>query len=376
MTYIKPIVVALALISMTACSGSKKEQPKLDYQSQSHRLVKLEVPPDLNNPDQGNLYQLPAGSGAVRASDFNKRRTQAVQQPANAEVLKSVKGVRLERDGNQRWLVVDGKSPREIWPLLKVFWQENGFDIKSEEPGIGQMETEWAENRAKIPQDGLRRLLDKVGLGGIYSTSERDKFIIRIEQSKNGTTDVFFAHKGMKEVYADKNKDTTTWQPAANDPNLEAAFLARFMQYMGVDQQQAENALSQSVAKRSGNELARIDGNTLLVSGDYGRNWRRTALALDRIGLNVLGQNIERHAFLVQQAPNESEAVSTKKPGLFGRIFSKGKKVEKPAAYPEIIVFVEPVNGGSRIRLLNKDGSAYNGSDASTLLSHLHTELR
>lgn len=375
MAYIKPVVVAIALISMTACSGNKKDLPKLDYQTQTRKIVKLEVPPDLTNPDQGNLYQVPAGSGAVRASDLS-RRTSATQQAANSEVLKSVKGVRLERDGNQRWVEVQGKSPAEIWPLLKAFWQENGFDIKSEEPGIGQMETEWAENRAKIPQDGLRRLLDKVGLGGIYSTSERDKFIIRIEQSKNGTTDVFFAHKGMKEVYADKNKDTTTWQPAANDPNLEATFLARFMQYMGVDQQQAENALSQSVAKRSGNELARIDGNTLLVSGDYGRNWRRTALALDRIGLNVLGQNIERHAFLVQQAPNESEAVSTKKPGLFGRIFGKGKKVEKPAAYPEIIVFVEPVNGGSRIRLLNKDGSAYNGSDASTLLSRLHTELR
>ena len=375
MAYMKPVVVAIALISMTACSGNKKDLPKLDYQTQTRKIVKLEVPPDLTNPDQGNLYQVPAGSGAVRASDLS-RRTSAAQQAANSDVLKSVKGVRLERDGNQRWVEVQGKSPAEIWPLLKAFWQENGFDIKSEEPGIGQMETEWAENRAKIPQDGLRRLLDKVGLGGIYSTSERDKFIIRIEQSKNGTTDVFFAHKGMKEVYADKNKDTTTWQPAANDPNLEAAFLARFMQYMGVDQQQAENALPQSVAKRSGNELARIDDNTLLVSGDYGRNWRRTALALDRIGLNVLGQNIERHAFLVQQAPNESEAVSTKKPGFFSRMFGKGKKVEKPAAYPEIIVFVEPINGGSRIRLLNKDGSAYNGSDASTLISRLHTELR
>ena len=375
MTYMKPVVVAIALISMTACSGNKKDLPKLDYQTQTRKIVKLEVPPDLNNPDQGNLYQVPAGSGAVRASDLS-RRTSATQQAANSEVLKSVKGVRLERDGNQRWVEVQGKSPAEIWPLLKAFWQENGFDIKSEEPGIGQMETEWAENRAKIPQDGLRRLLDKVGLGGIYSTSERDKFIIRIEQSKNGTTDVFFAHKGMKEVYADKKKDTTMWQPAANDPNLEAAFLARFMQYLGVDQQQAENALTQSVAKRSGSELARIDGNTLLVSGDYGRNWRRTALALDRIGLNVLGQNIERHAFLVQQAPNESEAVSTKKPGFFSRMFGKGKKVEKPAAYPEIIVFVEPINGGSRIRLLNKDGSAYNGSDASTLISRLHTELR
>ena len=375
MTYMKPVVVAIALISMTACSGNKKDLPKLDYQTQTRKIVKLEVPPDLNNPDQGNLYQIPAGSGAVRASDLS-RRTSATQQAANSEVLKSVKGVRLERDGNQRWIEVQGKSPAEIWPLLKAFWQENGFDIKSEEPGIGQMETEWAENRAKIPQDGLRRLLDKVGMGGIYSTSERDKFIIRIEQGKNGTTDVFFAHKGMKEVYSDKKKDTTMWQPAANDPNLEAAFLARFMQYLGVDQQQAENALTQSVAKRSGSELARIDGNTLLVSGDYGRNWRRTALALDRIGLNVLGQNIERHAFLVQQAPNESDAVSTKKPGFFGRMLGKGKKVEKPAAYPEIIVFVEPVNGGSRISLLNKDGSAYKGSDASTLLSRLHTELR
>lgn len=115
MTHIKPVIAALALIGLAACSGSKTEQPKLDYQSRSHRLIKLEVPPDLNNPDQGNLYRLPAGSGAVRASDLEKRRTPAVQQPADAEVLKSVKGVRLERDGSQRWLVVDGKSPAEIW---------------------------------------------------------------------------------------------------------------------------------------------------------------------------------------------------------------------------------------------------------------------
>ena len=257
MTNIKPIVLTLALISLTACSGSKKDQPKLDYQTQNRKIVNLEVPPDLTNPDQGNLYQIPAGSGAVRASDL-KSRNNGVQQPANQAVLKSVKGVRLERDGSQRWLVVDGKSPAELWPLLKVFWQENGFDIKSEEPAIGQMETEWAENRAKIPQDSLRRLFAKVGLGGIYSTSERDKFIIRVEQGKNGTADVFFAHKGMQEVYGDKKKDTTVWQPRPNDPNLEAAFLARFMQYLGVDAKQAENALGQSInAPRSAGDLAK-----------------------------------------------------------------------------------------------------------------------
>lgn len=280
MTHIKPVIAALALIGLAACSGSKTEQPKLDYQSRSHRLIKLEVPPDLNNPDQGSLYRLPAGSGAVRASDLEKRRTPAVQQPADAEVLKSVKGVRLERDGSQRWLVVDGKSPAEIWPLLKAFWQENGFDIKSEEPAIGQMETEWAENAS------------------------------------------------------------------AKNPTLPAA-----------------------------NEMARIEGKSLIVFGDYGRNWRRTALALDRIGLTVVGQNTERHAFLVQKAPNESNAVTEQKPGLFKRLLGKGK-AEKPAEQPELIVYAEPVANGSRIVLLNKDGSAYAGKDASALLGKLHSELR
>ena len=139
----------------------------------------------------------------------------------------------------------------------------------------------------------------------------------------------------MKEVYADRKKDTTMWQPSESDPNLEAAFLARFMQYLGVDGQQAEQALTQSVAARSNaSELARVDNGTLLLAGDYGRNWRRTALALDRIGLTVIGQNAERRAFLVQQAPTEGEAVANKKPGLFKRVFGKGK-AEAPKTYPE-----------------------------------------
>ena len=378
MTPIKPVVLALTLAGLAACSGSKTQQPKLDYQTQTRKIVNLEVPPDLNNPNQGNLYQIPAGSGAVRASDIDGRnkRTPAVQQAASSEVLKSVKGVRLERDGNQRWLVVEGKSAAEIWPLLKVFWQENGFDIKSEEPAIGQMETEWAENRAKIPQDSLRRLFDKVGLGGVYSSSERDKFIIRIEKGKAGAIDIFFAHKGMKEVYTNKNKDTTMWQPDASDPNLEAAFLTRFMQYLGVDSQQAEQALTESVAARKTGELAKLEGNSLILAGDYNRNWRRTALALDRIGLTVLGQNPERHAFLVQQSPTEGEAVANSKPGLFKRWFGgKNSKAEK-TQYPELIVYLEPTANAARLRLLNKDGSAYTGSDASQLLGRLHTELR
>ncbi|MDO5059829.1 MAG: outer membrane protein assembly factor BamC [Neisseria sp.] len=373
MNRMKPAALAVALLGLAACSSNKQALPELDYQSSNRKVVNLEVPPDLTNPNQGNLYQLPAGSGAVRASDIN--RTPSKQQTADAAVLAGVKGISLERDGNQRWLAVSGKSPAELWPLLKAFWQESGFTIANEEPAIGQMETEWAENRAKIPNDGIRSLFEKVGLGGVYSSGERDKFIIRIESGKNGTSDIFFAHKGMTEVYTDKSEERTMWQPRPNDANLEAAFLSRFMQYLGADEAQIKAQLDKTAVKaKTGGNLARIEGNSLMVSGDQERNWRRTALALDRVGLTVVGQNPGKHAFLVQSAPAESEAVSNSKPGLIGRMF--GKKAA-PAPKPvELIAYAEPVSGGTRITILNRDGSAYKGRELNTWISRLHNELR
>ena len=44
------------------------------------------------------------------------------------------------------------------------------------------METDWAENRAKIPQDPIRNVLGKL-LDPVYSTGERDKFRTRLERS-------------------------------------------------------------------------------------------------------------------------------------------------------------------------------------------------
>ena len=373
MNPIKPAILALSLLSLAACSGSKKEQPKLDYQSQNRKVVNLEVPPDLTNPGQNSLYQLPAGSGAVRASDIN--RTRAINQHAGGQtVLAGVSGVKMERDGSQRWLTVSGKKPAELWPLLKTFWQESGFTIASEEPAIGQMETDWAENRAKLSGGGLRSLLEKIGLGGVYSTSERDKFIIRIEQAKNGGTDIFFAHKGMSETYTDRSEERTMWQPRPNDPNLEAAFLARFMQYLGADEKQIQSELGDTAAAKQASNLAKLENGSLLLSGDYSRNWRRTALALDRIGLTVIGQNTEKHAFLVQPAQAEGAAVREKKPGLVGRLF--GKKAATPTQQPELVAFLEPVKEGARLRILNRDGSLYTGPESKEWLNRLHTELR
>jgi len=220
MKMMKPLAVMLLIAGVSGCA-SKSETPKLDYQSQNNKIVSLEVPPDLNDPRNGELYSLPEGT--VARPDATTQRTGA---NGGKSVLMQVKNAHIERSGTQRWLVVQGKTANEMWPVLRSFWQEMGFTIASEEPQAGLMETEWAENRAKLPNQGLRRLFDMVGMGGIYTTSERDKFLIRMERNRQGGLDIFFTHKGLEEVYSNKREETTMWQPRANDPNLEAAFLA------------------------------------------------------------------------------------------------------------------------------------------------------
>ena len=365
---------ALLLLAgtLSACASSG-EQPKLDYQTDSGRVVSLDVPPGLTDPNQGDRYALPTGSGAVRASDLNRAR-QAAASNANSPVLAEVANMKIHREGSERWLSVDNRAPAQVWPLLHAFWQQQGFVIAREEPGIGLMETDWAENRAKLPQDGLRRLFERIGLASVYSTGERDKFTIRLERNSKGGTDVFFSHRAMKETYTDRTKDNTMWQPAPRDATLEAAFLGRFMQCLGADEQQIERELSQRGSANSG-ELAALQGNQVVIRGEQSRNWRRVSLALDRIGLNVTAENPQRHAYLVQVAPAEGEAVRTEKPGFFARLF--GSKPAEPEQLPEFVVVVTPqANNTSVLTLANKDGSAYQGSDAQTWLSRLYQELR
>ena len=375
MKYIKPLILTLTIVSVTACSGSKKDTPKLDYQSQNNKIVSLEVPPDLRDPRNGDLYTLPQGTTAS---------PNAMQQKStNKPVLATVKNVHIERRGTQRWLVVNDKKAAEIWPLLRAFWQESGFTIYSEEPQAGLMETDWAENRAKLPNQGLRKLFDKVGLGGVYTTSERDKFLVRMERNQNNGVDIFFTHKGLEEVFDSKKEENTIWQPRANDPNLEAAFLARFMQYLGVDEAIAQEQVAEKNDSMQGTQFAKLDGNRLIVYGAAERNVNRIGSALDRIGLTVQQFVSERGMFVVRPAPSESEALEqaadkNKKTGMFSRLFSKGKKTAQAETMQAAQMFValEELGNGQRIILLDQMGKPYTGENAQKWLNDLYRELR
>ena len=216
----KVVALRVALCATAAvlagCSSFQFETKKIDYKSaSSNKVPPLEIPPDLTSPTRDNRYVIPeTGRGAMTFSQYAGERSTA--QPS--EVLPTVEKIRIERSGNQRWLVV-AETPANLWEQVKDFWRETGFVINVERPEAGVMETDWAENRAKIGQDFIRNMLGKV-LDSLYSTPERDKFRTRLEPgAEPGTTEIFISHRGMYEIFTTESRDTTRWQPRPADPD-------------------------------------------------------------------------------------------------------------------------------------------------------------
>jgi outer membrane protein assembly factor BamC len=217
------VLAACAAFALSACSVFEGE--KVDYKS-TGKGVSLEVPPDLTQLSRDSRYQL--SGGTVTASGYQVGQA----APTLPTAANTFGDVRIERDGSQRWLVVN-RSPDQLWQPIRDFWLENGFLLAQDDQNLGIMETDWAENRAKIPQDFIRNMLGKL-VDTIYSTPERDKFRTRLERAPNGGTEIYVSHRGMQEVYTTVGKDQTVWQPRPADPELEAEFLRRLMVKLGV----------------------------------------------------------------------------------------------------------------------------------------------
>lgn len=305
----RPLLVISLAAALAGCS--MLEEKKIDYKSQGEARPGLEVPPDLILPGNDTRFAVPGavGKGNATLSEFDRSRAGA-KTAGQAGLLPAVDKVRIERAGNQRWLVAQIPA-KEVWGTVKDFWQELGFIINVETPEAGVMETDWAENRAKIPQEGIRKWLGRA-LDMAYSTGERDKFRTRLEPSADSkSTEIYISHRGMVEVYdgtqsgSDQGKGRTVWQPRPDDPQLEAEMLRRLMVRLGVEEKRAETSLAEKAATPQ-SALAE-GGNTLKLNDAFDRAWRRVGLALDRIGFVVEDRDRSGGLYYVRYADPEGE---------------------------------------------------------------------
>jgi len=350
---------AIGLVLLGGCSSISNmlPDPKVDYRSSTTRPeAKLEVPPDLVSPRGDERFMLPERVSGATLSGYARERAARDQLAgssigAQRDVLPDVTGMKIERAGTMRWLTVK-RPPGQLWPVLRTFWQESGFTLAVDQPAIGVMETEWAENRAKIPQDFIRSTIGKV-FDGIYSTGERDRFRVRLEAVEGGT-EIHLSHRGMVEVPGE-NKNGFVWTQRPSDPELEAEFLRRLMVRLGSDSNRATADLSPNSGSLVLRARALSDG-AVQVDESFDRAWRRVGLALDRAGFTVEDRDRSRGVYFVRYVDPATESSSAR--SIFDRIFS-GNADPTPRRF-RIVLVGSTVAGqpATDIRVLNKDGGA------------------
>jgi outer membrane protein assembly factor BamC len=336
------------------------EGEKIDYKSAS-KGTSLEVPPDLTQLSRDSRYQLPGGT--VTASAYQVGQA-APSMPTAANTLGDV---RVERAGQERWLVVN-RSPEQLWEPLREFWQESGFLINIDQPSIGILETDWAENRAKIPQDIIRRTIGRA-LDMFYSTAERDKFRTRLERTPSGGTEIYVSHRGMIEVYANTAKDQTMWQPRPAEPELEAEFLRRLMVKLGTPSEQARSIVASAQAKQTSRVTAVAGSPTLEIDEAFDRAWRRVGLALDRTGFTVEDRDRTAGTYFVRYVEATGERKSQ---GFLAKLFAKDD-APPPVKYR---IAVKPEGSKTVVSVLNEKGTPENSQVAQKIVSLLAEDLK
>lgn len=367
---IRGVACLVACVALAACSGFEIPTKKVEYKS-AGRLPPLDVPPDLVRPTGDDRFVVPESRGAATFSEYQRERgTRA--DPGSAALLPAQDTARVERAGAQRWLVVKGE-PEQLWPIVKEFWQEGGFIVNREVPEAGVMETDWAENRSRIPDGFIRNTLGKL-LDAVYSTSERDKFRTRLERgSQPGTTEIFISHRGMEEVYTSVNKDETRWQPRQSNPELEAEMLRRLMVRVGVQEERAKTAVAIAApAPRAVLQKGR-EGAALALNEQFDRAWRRVGLALDRVGFTVEDRDRSKGIYFVRYIDPEVDNKSAENRGWFSRMFGGSDKQKKTEQYR---VLVKDAGERAEVNVLNKDGVTEQSATANRILTLLYDQLK
>jgi len=357
--------VSLSVLALILSGCGITETGKIDYKS-NQKTTPLVVPPDLTQLSKDNRYAIVNGS--VSAS--NGQTTPQASKSAIEVGTAGANGMRIERQGNQRWLVVSQPADA-IWGTLRKFWVDSGFLLATDDKPLGIMETEWAENRAKIPQDGLRKLFAGM-IDSIYSTAERDKFRTRIEVNAQGETEIYVSHRGVIEVYTAERSGQTVWQPRPTDPELETEFLRRIMLSLGSSEPQAAAAVEATSAPTLVTLTSQDGIQQLSIAENFDRAWRRVGLALDRSGFTVEDRDrSQRHLLRSLCGPGGQQGRT--------RIFcpavqQQQNRITRPDALPDPAANGQRRHPGARAH--STDGRAEASENAEKILKLLAAELR
>jgi outer membrane protein assembly factor BamC len=386
--HVAAAVAALATTLLAGCSwtGSLFTSDKVQYETARTRQP-LEVPPDLSQLPRDERFLVPERPQTITASGQGQRPS-AGPVATGTPVVPGSAVAKLEREGNTRWLAVN-LPPEKAWPVLLDFWPSVGLKVEKADANAGVLETNWAENRAKLPQDIIRRTLGRV-LDSVYSTNEQDKFRARIERTGQGTSEIYISHRGMEEVYASPQQDRTIWQPRPPDPELEAEMLQRLLVRFEDPTKRVVTAAASGTGATSATtagtaapsaapQIARLvkasDGRNerLEIDEAFDRAWRRVGLALDRGGFTVEDRDRAKGFYFVRYLDPDFEAKAKSDQGFFSKLFGKDKPIQAPQYR---VAVVSQGAAKTNVQVFDSTGKPERSPTGDRILNLLNEQLR
>ena len=414
----KLIAVSILSLFLSACDSIPFIDNTSDYKG-AGRAKPLEVPPDLTSVNSSDAYSVPGGSTTYNTYSQN----QEGQEVGVEKVLSSTEGVRMEKAGTQRWLVV--KAPAEkIWPVVRDFWIDQGFAVRVENADTGVMETEWLEAdaiKAKEDKKNVGEKFDK-WLDKLSGLADRRKFRTRLERGeKEGFTEIYMTHRTVSSAPDDgKNKVRTNYgevdtgyrldssKPVTKaeelDAELDAELLRRLMVKLGLNEKQAQQIVANPTTEKHAEVTKEADSSvTLSLNDPFDRGWRRVGLALDRIGFVTEDKDRSKGLYFVRYTDVDIDDSPIKKKGLFESLKFWGKddpEVEnksKPKDEKTIvdklkfwkgdggktdpskqyrIQLVDANNGTTRVNVVDADGKNNRSSTGNRIISLLYDQLK
>lgn len=369
---LRRLSISLVAIALAACASDAKKD-SVDFRSDGPRKGNtLEVPPDLVSPSRDDRFGVPQtpGRGSASLSEISRGASEPTSS-VRAQLADPSSGIRVARAGAQRWLVVPGTT-QALWPKLRQFWQDAGFNLEKDSPDTLIMETHWAENRANIPNDGIRRLIGFV-VDNLYSTNTRDRFRTRVEPGvEAGSVEIYISHRGVEESFTEREGSQMRWQPRPNDPSLEAEMLVRLMTALGAKEDVARKSIdSVKALPERAVILGDANGARLELKEGLERGWRQVGLSLDRVGLVVEDRDRAKGYYQVRYVVQQD---TEQKEGFFDKLaFWRGKPDSITGQYRVAVAGDANV---TTIRVLGADGVADNSESGRQILRLLHEQLK
>lgn len=378
--------VALLLLLTAGCSSLDTPRDSLEYRAKAAKTAPLDVPPDLSQLARDGRYAPQAGvvvsANAVRAQPGIGAPLPAAAAASGPDARpvapNAVGDFRVLRDGDVRWISTT-VPPEQLYPIVRAYWLDSGFKLLTDNPDIGVLQTDWAENRAKLSDGLIRRTLGRV-FDNFASTGERDQFRTRIERTASGS-EIYLSHRGLEEVALPDKPEITTWRRRATDPQLEAEQLSRLLVRLGgLEAAPARSAVAEAAAPApaaggSAAAPARVtaapQASSLQLSEPFDRAWRQIGLALDRTGLSVEDRDRSAGLYFVRYV--DPKVATEEEPGFFARLFSSDKTNRGVQR-----LRIQLKSAGDRTQVSVQDGSGKpeEGEAARHIIARLSEVLR